>query len=489
MMREMGRIISSHWSLIVLAGIMVLAAILRLWQINESLWVDELHTSWCVNGGLSHVADRAIAGNQSPLYFYFVWGVTRLLGESEFTLRLPSLLAGIVLPGMTWLLVRRFELDARTDVAAILAALLVSVDHTSMFYSTEARPYALVELLGAVSLYLAMDAVRGGSFLRIALVSTLVTLFYLHYTTALYIAAILTCFMTYALIDPKGQPGRWKAWLAIGLTTILYCLPATFQLLDIASRRGNWSVFVDSLTGAEGYIALVVLLALWPRLPPAGLLLAGIACLLPALLAWGLTWWELIPLFHTRYIVATTPVLWASIAAAGQVADQPRVRQAASVGIAAAAIWWSGIVENCVTHGKPFVDRQEGWRSAVAAVNFEHQQHPQWKILVHSGLIESDVLRDHPTAALREYGLLPVRALYKLDAADSDLIPLPMTQPEQLNAETREAVLRAGGAIVLLRQTADQAEAVAKELDTFGIINRQSFGGIQVISLEVSIEP
>jgi mannosyltransferase len=489
MMREMGRISSSSWNWMILAAITALAIVLRLWQIHESLWVDELHTSWCLQAGFDQVAQRAALGNQSPLYFWFLWGVTRLCGEGEFTLRLPSFLAGIALPGMTWLLVRRLGLDAKAEVAAILAALLISVDHTSIFYATEARPYALVELLGSVSLYLAMEAIRGGSISRIALVAALATLFYLHYTTALYIAALLTCFFAYSVIDQRGQAGRWKTWLAMGGATLVLGLPATFQLLNIASRRGNWSFFVDGYTGAEVYIALVVLLALWPRLPPVGMLLGAAVCLAPALLAWGLTWWDLVPLFHTRYIVATTPVLWASIAAAGQVADHPRVRQVASVAIAAAAIWWSGIVENCLTHGKPLLDRQESWRSAIAAANIEHQQHPQWKILVHSGLIETDALRDHPTAALREYGLLPVRALYKLNAADNDLIPLPMTQPEQLTAETREAVLRAGGAIVLLRQSADQAEAIAKELDSFGIIKRQSFGGVQVIAFEVSIEP
>ena len=161
MMREMSRLTSwSHW--LMLAGITALAGVLRLWQIHESLWVDELHTSWCVQGGFWQVSERAMAGNQSPLYFYLVWGVTRLLGESEFTLRLPSLLAGIALPGMTWLLVRQVWQDgdnqslereheqaswSARDWSALLAALLVAVDHASIFYSTEARPYACLKLL------------------------------------------------------------------------------------------------------------------------------------------------------------------------------------------------------------------------------------------------------------------------------------------------------------------------------------------------------
>src|SRR6187549_386898 len=129
MMRRMPlRVTSPSLQWMILAAITALAAVLRLWQINESLWVDELHTSWCVQGSIFDVAPRAADGNQSPLYFWLVWGVTRLFGESELTLRLPSLLAGLALPAMAWLLVRRQELGEKTSLAAILAALLVCVD-------------------------------------------------------------------------------------------------------------------------------------------------------------------------------------------------------------------------------------------------------------------------------------------------------------------------------------------------------------------------
>ncbi|MFN0017118.1 MAG: glycosyltransferase family 39 protein [Pirellulaceae bacterium] len=485
----MSRISFSSANWMILAIITALAALLRLWQINESLWVDELHTSWCVQGSIFDVAPRAAEGNQSPLYFWLVWGITRLFGESELTLRLPSLLAGIALPAIAWLLVRRLELGDKTPLAAILAALLVCVDHASIFYSTEARPYALVELASAAAVFLAFESVRGSFLWHAALTVILVSLFYLHYTTALFIGGLIGCFLVQSFFNKDRGPSGWKVWLVIGSVTTVCCLPAAYQLLDIAARRENWTVFADDLSPARVFIPLVVLLALWSPLPPRRVLLTAAACLIPAIAAAGLTWWGIVAVFQTRYIVVTYPLLWVTIAAASQASDHPRARQVAALVTLAVAIWWSGLVENCWNHGRLLVDRQEDWRSAVAAVRSAHLQHSQWKILVHSGLIETDALRDHPTAALRDYGLLPVRAIYKLDAADSDLIPLPMTEPEQLTAETRESVLRTGGAIVFLRQSADKADAVVKELDTFGIINRQTFGGVQVIVLEVNIEP
>jgi hypothetical protein len=48
--------------------VMLLAAWLRGVQMNESLWLDELHTAWTVCDGWGEIPWRAEIGNQSPLY-------------------------------------------------------------------------------------------------------------------------------------------------------------------------------------------------------------------------------------------------------------------------------------------------------------------------------------------------------------------------------------------------------------------------------------
>ena len=71
---------------------------LGLWfccsQAGESLWLDELHTSWVVAMGCRRFPPARGAGNQSPLYFYLEWGVVQLAGQHEWTLRWLSLAAG-----------------------------------------------------------------------------------------------------------------------------------------------------------------------------------------------------------------------------------------------------------------------------------------------------------------------------------------------------------------------------------------------------------
>ena len=75
----------------------LLGTAVRLYQVGESLWVDELHTAWVISDRLVDLPHRAAMGNTSPLYFYLPWAATRLFGVGEFAVRLPSLAAGIAL--------------------------------------------------------------------------------------------------------------------------------------------------------------------------------------------------------------------------------------------------------------------------------------------------------------------------------------------------------------------------------------------------------
>ncbi len=84
----------------------------------------------------------------SPFLWYLTeWVDYRLLGSSEFALRLPSALAGIATVPVAWGIGR--ELAGRR--AAIVCSLLVAVGPLFVWYSQEARVYALYALLGALA--------------------------------------------------------------------------------------------------------------------------------------------------------------------------------------------------------------------------------------------------------------------------------------------------------------------------------------------------
>ena len=124
---------------IVAVGLVVIAVglALRSWNLQESLWVDELHTSWAIRGeGLAWI-NRAAWGNQPPLYF----GLTKIwcafCGESEASLRGVSWLAGGALVGLLAWIVFRFTGSPWLALVSLLAA---SIDVDFVFYAQEARP-------------------------------------------------------------------------------------------------------------------------------------------------------------------------------------------------------------------------------------------------------------------------------------------------------------------------------------------------------------
>ena len=134
-----------------LAALVALAAVLRLSTLGlQSFWYDEAFTPihvlrpslWATLRGVVHTE------NTPPLWYLVAWADSRVLGTGEVALRLPSALAGIATVPVAWMIGR--ELAGRR--AALLAAAIVAVNPLFVWYSQEARAYALFVLTAAVAM-------------------------------------------------------------------------------------------------------------------------------------------------------------------------------------------------------------------------------------------------------------------------------------------------------------------------------------------------
>jgi len=153
----------------VVAGLTVVAAALRFATLGlQSYHHDEIVTaSRVLRGSFWHAMD-AVGFSESapPLYYALAWLWTQMTGTGEVGLRSFSALAGVATVPVVFLIGRDLRLsadrsidhpmegsiDQRAQRVGIVAAALVAVNPMLVWYSQEARAYALLALLTSLSL-------------------------------------------------------------------------------------------------------------------------------------------------------------------------------------------------------------------------------------------------------------------------------------------------------------------------------------------------
>jgi mannosyltransferase len=145
----------------IVAGLTLLGAVLRFATLGvQAYHHDEIVTaSRILRGGFGHAMD-AVGFSESapPLYYALAWVWTQVTGTGEFGLRSLSALAGVATVPVAYLI----AIELRGRRAGLMAAALVAVNPMLLWYSQEARAYALLVLLCAVSLLYCARALREG---------------------------------------------------------------------------------------------------------------------------------------------------------------------------------------------------------------------------------------------------------------------------------------------------------------------------------------
>lgn len=128
-----------------LAGIVVAAAALRFGTLDlQSFWVDEGATVHLLRTDFGGMLDGlTITEKTPPLYYLLAWLWTRPFGTGEVGLRSLSALIGVLTIPAVYALARQLA----SERAALIAAALAAVNPLLVWYSQEARAYALLVLL------------------------------------------------------------------------------------------------------------------------------------------------------------------------------------------------------------------------------------------------------------------------------------------------------------------------------------------------------
>ncbi len=141
-------------------AVLGLGLVLRLISLNQSLWLDEAINVMAARSfslwGM--VTQYAVADFHPPGWFIILWVWGKTFGYSEIAVRIPSVIIGVLTIYITYLLGKKLI----SKNVGLIAALLLAINPLHIYYSQEARMYALAALAVSLNMLLFIDFVKGG---------------------------------------------------------------------------------------------------------------------------------------------------------------------------------------------------------------------------------------------------------------------------------------------------------------------------------------
>jgi hypothetical protein len=145
---------------LVVVALTLVAFGLRIAGLDQDLFGDELFTIDDVHGrDLTGVVERVKDGYEDnpPLFFLLAWATAKL-GDPTIWIRVPSLLLGTASVPLVYALGRQ----ALGRAAGVVAAAIVAISPFTVFYGGEARAYAALMCLSALSTVALLRALKTG---------------------------------------------------------------------------------------------------------------------------------------------------------------------------------------------------------------------------------------------------------------------------------------------------------------------------------------
>jgi O-antigen/teichoic acid export membrane protein len=381
-----------------LFGIVLVALGVRL-LITRGLWVDEsssvAQAQMTFHGMLHNLRTIDV---HPPLYFALLWSDVRVFGSGELAVRLPSIVAGMLLVPAIYVAGRELY-DRRAGLAA---ATLAAFAPQTVWYSQESRMYSVFMLLAVLAVWGQVRVLRRGRARDWALYgAAAVALMWTQYFAFFLIAVQQLVFAVAVLRDADTRRRLWRGWAVCAVAFVVLVAPLVpFAYNQFAVNQSSGRGFGSTPSQAGGVIAgethpslyaflangvwsiwgyhadktMVDLVALWPLLMLLALGLLGrgwsrtsslLTCsaLLPALVLFAVGQSKS-DLFDLRYFIGAVPIVF--LLAGRGLTSFSRAR---GVRVALAAVFGAsllaGLVDQQLNSDNP---RRYDFRGAIDAI-------------------------------------------------------------------------------------------------------------------------
>lgn len=235
-----------------LGAILLLAFALRVYLLGDAnLWWDEGLAVWAARKSLTDMTIWTAGDVHPPLYFWSLWVMIRLAGQTEFAARFISAAYGVLTVAAIYPLGKTLG----GQKVGLLTAFLLTISRFHVWWSQEMRMYILATLCAALSLYTLIRWMRSAGLLSgseycgrptiDALFYTLSTVAGL-YTLYLFVIVLLVenifALVVSAHVDRARRNQFLLRWLLLQTAVLLLFLPWLALALE---RMTSWSVATE----------------------------------------------------------------------------------------------------------------------------------------------------------------------------------------------------------------------------------------------------
>lgn len=154
------------------------ALVIRLINLNQSLWLDEAILAQAITSlNLHQLFSQYLPTDFNPPLIYLIeLGWNRMFGVSEISLRMPSVIFGILTIWFTY----KISTKLIAKKYSIIPPILLATSGLHTYYSQEARMYSLTTLAVAISMLAILNNLKKQTH-RISYFFSTLTAVYTHY--------------------------------------------------------------------------------------------------------------------------------------------------------------------------------------------------------------------------------------------------------------------------------------------------------------------
>ncbi len=425
-------------------GIALLVS-LSVWflAVRAPLWTDETLSYWQIAGGFKQIWSRSIQGNSFAAYAYILWLTKTFLGNKEWVLRVPSILAML---GAVYVFYRCAREMFDWDVS-LVATMVFILPRGIAFAAIDVRPYAFALLVTnlAIFLFLRWTATKRTAYAALFGIAA-AGIFYFHYL----FASILVALFVYYLLSQRTSvlADLRQIGIAFGCF-VLFLLPVLPRLAYIYQTRtmhsfapapqwisvlqvlnpGKWQLLV--LASALVLAALVHRLLTPSREMYAKLLLCASLALVPTLCLYAISVTTTVHVFIPRYLLVAVPgicLCWGWLCG---LIDSRLLRGLFCFAFVALCAFQAYTSSLAYRH-------EESWKEALAFAD-ANAAVDHAPLLMCSPLVEADFLP--MPAEVSESVLYSPLSYYRVKAP---VVPLPRTLNAEAERQVKQFLLEAG---------------------------------------------